>query len=45
MISAHIHNWPEHGDVEYFLSKLGQRGGTATVSGKDGDSRHSYDEN
>ena len=45
MISGHIHNWLELGDVEYFLSKLGQRSGTLTVSDKDGDSRHSEDEN
>ena len=26
IISAHIPNWPERGDVEYFLSKLVPKG-------------------
>ena len=26
MITAHVYIWPEHGDVDYFLSKLVPKG-------------------
>ena len=46
MISTLVYTWPEHGDVEYILSKFPPRGQTEDCYWTQrSDSRHSNDEN